>query len=204
MTMSLMHRWHDSRVGEGFLTPSHYLLCLATMIMIFCRGVWIYPRFESVSVSVSGDWYCVQYRPFTYLGASYSNYWGLPSHYLGYLRGLPSVWLWELKIVMTWARVHFDSVYAGDCIDSVHLILFSLYICFLFPTWCLFMLPYMYTSVISHFIITACICYICSLGFLAQPHFFSPRQVIQAKLGLSLGWELRLEWTYPFRLHLCI
>ena len=95
----------------------------------------------SWSVSVSGDWYCVQYMPFTYLGASYSNYWGLPSHYMGYLRGLPSVWLWELNIVKTWARVHFDSVYAGDCIDSVYLFLFSLYICFPFPTLCLFMLP---------------------------------------------------------------
>ena len=27
MSMSLMHRWHDSRVGEWWPIPSHYLIC---------------------------------------------------------------------------------------------------------------------------------------------------------------------------------
>ena len=47
MAVSLMHQWHDSCVGEWFLTPS--LICYLLWPRLFvCRGVWMHPRSVSV------------------------------------------------------------------------------------------------------------------------------------------------------------
>ena len=46
MAVPLMHQWHDSRVGEWFLTPSPFIwyarFMVIMMIVIICSGgVWI-------------------------------------------------------------------------------------------------------------------------------------------------------------------
>ena len=76
---------------------------------------------------LSGDWCCVQYTSFTFLGASYSTPIRTPLILSDCLRGLPSICLWRYMIMIwhdmflsSWYYYGFDSIYTGDCMNSLH------------------------------------------------------------------------------------
>ena len=102
MSVSLMHQWHDSCVGEWFLTPSLWLWSACEWV----RGEWMHPRSDLLSVYLSVIWWmwlCVQYTSFT-------THWGHPSGYIWLhliFWGLPSGFHMRRLLLLSdlfWAR----------------------------------------------------------------------------------------------------
>ena len=101
MSVSLMHRWHDSCVGEWFLTPSPSVFVCALIYILWptviCGGEWMHPSsvicymLYVILLSVSGECGCVcNTQSFTNPLRSplcyYLIFWGLPSEFVwGYL-----------------------------------------------------------------------------------------------------------------------
>ena len=117
--MSVMHHWHDSCVGEWFLTPSLFMITIMAIMTLsiwlwdwlWVRGVWvaILDLFCLVDLTMTlswlwGDWYCVLYMPFTISGSSLLHpfeEWGHPSYYLIIWEDSPlydyeELWYWRL------------------------------------------------------------------------------------------------------------
>ena len=86
MSVSLMHQWHDSCVGEWFLTPSLWLWSACEWV----RGEWMHPRSDICYLLLSVIWWmwlCVQYTSFT-------THWGHPSVYIWYSEASPLDFIW--------------------------------------------------------------------------------------------------------------
>ena len=83
---------------------------------------------------MSGDWYCVQYMPFTYLGASYSSYWGHPSF----------VWLSERSPLYMIMKIYGYLCYDMICLGSGGLLSYTSY---------LYLTFYFYIITILHLLI---------------------------------------------------
>ena len=97
MSVSLMHLWHDSCVGEWFLTPSLWLWSACEWV----RGEWMHPRSDLLPdicyllLSVIWwMWLCVQYTSFT-------THWGHPSVYIWYSEASPLDFIWGYYLLLS-------------------------------------------------------------------------------------------------------
>ena len=135
MSLSLMHQWLDSRVGEWWPIPSHYLICFGDEV--FGQwGVWMHPRFVIcfegfiMIIYIFGDWWCVRYTSFTFWELITPLVtWGLPSYYIWYSEVSPPnmmvtmlqdmIWfVWAQVWLLTFHTLWYSFVYAF-CIPNV-------------------------------------------------------------------------------------
>ena len=105
MSVSLMHQWHDSCVGEWFLTPSLWLWSACEWV----RGEWMHPR-SVICYLISVIIICylvnvavcaihVLHNPLRSPLCLYLIFWGLPSGL--HMRRL-SVIIWS--VLGTWLK----------------------------------------------------------------------------------------------------
>jgi len=104
MSMSLMHRWHDSRAGEWWPVPSliYFIWCVKEFLAT--GGAWMHPSSDLISVIC---YYVICYiylvtdgvcdtRLSHYLGADHSDLiHEVTPHIICYLRGIPSGLLYD-------------------------------------------------------------------------------------------------------------
>lgn len=185
MFVSLMHRWHDSRVGEWWPIPSQYLTCYGDED-IWPTGAYgcildLFTCFDGyimilLAIYILGDWWCVRYTSFTSWELATPTLGGIPSYYTWYPEvSPPDAWLLDY---LTWLDTWLDlgSWWITD-LTIIPLYLYTLHLynfntgssyfgCTSFMLYFIFPLSYIYHSLLLVTFISV------HWALVAQPHFF--------------------------------
>ena len=199
MSVPLMHQWHDSCVGEWFLTPSLWLWSAREWV----RGEWMHPRFDICYLYIICIWWCgmcaihVLHNPLRSPLCYHLIFWGLPSGFhmrpllllsdLFWARG----WNTEYNVTLIWDlnlinNLKLDIKFSFTFICTPFSIIFILLLWHSDISFITFLISVIYFVVPIIYLFTGL--------FKLSRVFFFPRQVSKLGSGDFYGNEC-WEWT---------